>query len=251
MKIRLSKEERVRYTRNLLIPEIGEEGQEKLKVGSALIIGVGGLGSASASYLAAAGVGCIGIVDPDVVECSNLQRQVIHNTDNIDIPKVESALEFLQALNPNIKIETFQERFSVENAARITKSYDIIVDGTDNYETRFAINDACVKLQKTYVYGAVYQFHGQMSVFNAQKGPCFRCVYRQIPPPEVVEANTGVGVVGAVPGVIGTMQALEVIKLILNIGEVMIGRLLLFNGLEMNFTEVRVKKDSYCPICSH
>jgi adenylyltransferase/sulfurtransferase len=185
------------------------------------------------------------------VECSNLQRQVIHNTDNIGIPKVESALEFLQALNPHIKIETFQERFGVENAARITKSYDIIVDGTDNYETRFAINDACVKLQKTYVYGAVYQFHGQMSVFNAQKGACFRCVYRQIPPPEVVEANTGVGIVGAVPGAIGTLQALEVIKLILNIGEVMIGRLLLFNGLEMNFTEIRVKKDSSCPICSH
>lgn len=246
----ITKDEKKRYARHLKIPEIGENGQERLKESSVLIVGIGGLGSASACYLAAAGVGRLGIIDGDKIDLSNLQRQILYSSSEVDSLKIPIAFQKLHLLNPNIEIIPFREKFTKENAARITKEFSYVVDGSDNFETRYLINDVCVRTGKIYIYGAVYQFFGQISVFDAVKGPCFQCLFPQFPPDEVIQANTGVGVVSPIPGVIGTLQALEVIKMIVGAGNALIGRLLLINSLNMNFKEIIIKKNSRCPICS-
>ena len=243
----LSAEEKIRYARHLNIPEIGEAGQEILKASSVLVVGAGGLGSASAYYLAAAGIGRLGIVDSDAVELSNLQRQILHGAGTLGMPKVESAQKRLADLNADIRIEPLRARVEESNAAEILADYPIIVDACDNFETRYLINRACVKLGKTFVYGAVYQFYGQMSVFDAQHGPCFQCVFRKAPSQDFINANRGVGVVGALPGMIGSLQALETIKLLLGIGSTARGRLLLMDGLAMNFQDIRVEERSQLP----
>jgi len=246
----ITKDEKKRYARHLKIPEIGENGQERLKESSVLIVGIGGLGSASACYLAAAGVGSLGIIDGDKIDLSNLQRQILYSSSEVDSLKIPIAFQKLHLLNPNIEITPFREKFTKENAERITKEFSYVVDGSDNFETRYLINDICVRTGKIYIYGAVYQFFGQISVFDAVKGPCFQCLFPQFPPAEVIQANTGVGVVSPIPGVIGTLQALEVIKMIVGAGNALIGRLLLINSLNMNFKEIIIKKNSRCPICS-
>ena len=250
MKQTLSASEKIRYARHLNIPEIGETGQILLKSFAVLIVGACGLGSASASYLAAAGVGRIGIIDSDKVELSNMQRQIMHSMSTLGMVKVESARKRLLDINPLIKVETYNARIDHNNVNELLVDYSIVVDAKDNFETRYLINQACVSLNKIFIYGAVYQFYGQMSVFASASGPCFKCVFRKTPTPEFIQANQGVGVVGALPGIIGSMQALEVIKLLLNIGSPAVGRLLLYDGLAMNFQDVRVEKDPDCPICS-
>jgi molybdopterin/thiamine biosynthesis adenylyltransferase len=249
MVAKLSQDELIRYARNIKIPSIGEAGQRKLKAASVLIVGVGGLGSASALYLAAAGVGRLGLVDDDRVELSNLNRQIIHDSTRIGMPKVESAQKRLVDLNPEVKVDLFPQRFSQQNANEIVNQYSIIVDGTDNFETRYLLNKVCVEYKKPYVYGAVFQFSGQASVFNATAGPCFQCVFHDLPPIEVIAANKGPGVIGALPGTIATIQTVEVIKLILEIGIPLIGRLLILDELDMKFNEIIVKKDPNCLIC--
>ncbi|MDP2966631.1 MAG: molybdopterin-synthase adenylyltransferase MoeB [Pelolinea sp.] len=245
----LNNEEKIRYTRHLNVPEIGKSGQIKLKEASVLIVGAGGLGSASSLYLTAAGIGRIGIADSDIVELSNLQRQIVHSMNFIGKPKVDSAKEHLLEINPLVEIRGIYERITPENINEIVADYPIVIDATDNLETRYLLNAACVRMKKILIYGAVYQFYGQMSVFDGSKGPCFRCVFREIPTEEVIKANRGVGVVSPVPGVIGTLQAIETIKLILNIGTPSIGKLLLFDGLQMQFQEISVRKDNACPVC--
>ena len=246
----LSREEITLYSRNIKIPEIGIQGQQKLKAASVLIIGLGGLGSASALYLAAAGVGNLGLVDFDRVELSNLNRQVIHDMNALGKMKVESARERLVNLNPNIQVDIYPQLISESEGEDILKKYPIIVDGTDNFETRYLINVICVKHQNTYVYGAVFQFSGQVSVFDARRGPCFYCVFEKMPTQDVVEANRNVGVIGSLPGTIGTIQSIEVIKLLLGIGTPLVGRLLLYDALDMHFAEVMLKKSPKCPVCS-
>jgi molybdopterin/thiamine biosynthesis adenylyltransferase len=250
MNPQLLESEKIRYARHLNIPEIGEEGQLKLKASSVLMVGAGGLGSSSATYLAAAGVGRIGIIDSDKVELSNLQRQILHSTSSLGTVKVESAKKRLADINPLITIDTYHERIGQDNVKELLGDYPIVVDATDNFDTRYLINQACVTLKKIFVYGAVFQFYGQMSVFDAAKGPCFQCVFRKIPSAEYMRANQGVGVVGALPGMIGSIQALETIKILLGIGSPAIGRLLLYDGLAMSFQDVRVEKDPGCPVCS-
>jgi len=247
--MQLSPEEMIRYQRHLNIPEIGESGQLKLKKASVLIVGAGGLGSASAFYLAAAGVGTIGIVDSDKVEISNLQRQILHDSKSIGQFKVNSAKRRLNDLNPNVKVNAYPLRLLKGMDLSIFDGYPIIVDATDNFETRYFLNEICVQQRKAFIYGAIFQFFGQMSVFDASKGPCFRCVFRNEPSNEFAQANQGLGVVGALPGTIGTLQAIEVIKLFLAIGNPAVGRLLLFDGLEMSVQEIITKKDPLCPIC--
>ncbi|MFN3133996.1 MAG: molybdopterin-synthase adenylyltransferase MoeB [Candidatus Kryptonium sp.] len=247
--VELTREEFLRYGRHLIMPEVGLKGQKKLKSASVLIVGAGGLGSPLAFYLAAAGVGRIGIVDFDVVDFSNLQRQIIHTTKDVGRSKLESAKEKLSALNPNIKIETYETRLTSENAIEIIKEYDIIVDGTDNFPTRYLVNDACVLLKKPNVYGSIFRFEGQVSVFYAEKGPCYRCLYQEPPPPGLVPSCAEGGVLGVLPGIIGTLQALEVIKLILGVGRPLIGRLLLFDALKMSFRELKLRKNPNCPVC--
>jgi molybdopterin/thiamine biosynthesis adenylyltransferase len=245
----LSDSEKTRYARHLNIPEIGETGQVILKSSSVLVVGAGGLGSASASYLAAAGIGRLGIVDSDTVELSNLQRQVMHGTTTLGVPKVESARRRLSDLNPEIRIEPYKARIGEDNARELLADFPIVVDASDNFETRYLLNRVCVEMEKTFIYGAVYQFFGQMSVFSAADGPCFQCVFRKTPSQDYMRANQGVGVVGALPGVIGSLQALEAMKLLLGIGSTATGRLILFDGLAMNFQEIRVEKDPNCPVC--
>ncbi|HUV15477.1 MAG TPA: molybdopterin-synthase adenylyltransferase MoeB [Pelolinea sp.] len=245
----LSNEEKIRYARHLNIPEIGEAGQCKLKAASVLIVGAGGLGSASSIYLAAAGIGRIGIIDSDFVELSNLQRQILHDTVRIGMAKVESARKRLAEINPEIEIDVYQERVSVESDKSLFKDYPIILDASDNFDTRYVLNEVCVKEKKIFIYGAIFQFYGQMSVFDATRGPCFRCVFQKIPSEEFAKANQGIGVVGALPGTIGTMQAIEAIKLILEIGEPSIGRLILYDGMDMRFQEIQTRKDPACPVC--
>jgi len=247
--VELSREEFLRYGRHLIIPEVGLEGQRKLKSASVLIVGAGGLGSPLAFYLTAAGVGRIGIVDFDVVDLSNLQRQIIHTTKDVGRSKLESAREKLKALNPNVKIETYEMRLTSENALDVIKNYDIVVDGTDNFPTRYLVNDACVFLKKPNVYGSIFRFEGQVSVFYADRGPCYRCLYKEPPPPGLVPSCAEGGVLGVLPGIIGTIQALETIKLILGIGEPLIGKLLLFDALKMKFRELNLRKDPECPVC--
>lgn len=245
----LSHSEIHRYSRHLLIPEVGLEGQRKLKAASVLVIGTGGLGSPVALYLAAAGVGRIGLVDYDVVDFSNLQRQVIHGTSKLGVLKVESARERMLDLNPDIQVEVYNEPFTSENALRIAKSYDILIDGTDNFPTRYLVNDTCVLLGKANVYGSIFRFDGQVSVFDARRGPCYRCLFPEPPPPGLVPSCAEGGVLGVLPGTIGSLQASEALKLILGIGEPLIGKLLLYNALDMSFDFVKLRKNPKCKMC--
>jgi molybdopterin/thiamine biosynthesis adenylyltransferase/rhodanese-related sulfurtransferase len=245
----LSHEEILRYSRHLLIPEVGLEGQRKLKASSVLVIGTGGLGSPVSLYLAAAGIGHIGLVDFDVVDRSNLQRQVIHGTSTVGKLKVESARAKLVDLNPDIQIDIYNDPFTSENAMRIAKDYDILIDGTDNFATRYLTNDVCVFLGKPNVYGSIFRFDGQLSVFYAKEGPCYRCLFPEPPPPGLVPSCAEGGVLGVLPGTIGTLQATEAIKVLLGIGEPMIGKLLLYNALDMSFDFVKLKKNPQCRVC--
>uniref|UniRef100_A0A7C5Y588 Molybdopterin-synthase adenylyltransferase MoeB n=1 Tax=Caldiarchaeum subterraneum TaxID=311458 RepID=A0A7C5Y588_CALS0 len=245
----LSLEEIRRYGRHLIIPEVGLAGQKKLKAARVLVVGVGGLGSPISLYLAAAGVGHIGIVDFDVVDESNLQRQIIYTTKDVKKPKLQAAKERLTAMNPYIEVETYETRLTSENALDIIKNYDIVVDGTDNFPTRYLVNDACALLGKPNVYGSIFRFDGQVSVFDARRGPCYRCLYPEPPPPGLVPSCAEGGVLGVLPGVVGALQAMETIKLIVGIGDPLIGRLLLFDGLHMSFTELKVRKDPNCKLC--
>ncbi len=245
----LSHEEILRYSRHLLIPEVGLEGQRKLKASSALVIGTGGLGSPVALYLAAAGVGRIGLVDFDVVDTSNLQRQVIHGVSTVGKLKVESARAKLLDLNPDIQIDIYNEPFTSENAVRIAQNYDVLIDGTDNFPTRYLTNDVCVFLGKPNVYGSIFRFDGQLSVFDARVGPCYRCLFPEPPPPGLVPSCAEGGVLGVLPGTIGTLQATEALKVLLGIGDPMIGRLLLYNALDMSFDFVKLKKNPKCRVC--
>ena len=245
----LSHEEILRYSRHLLIPEVGLEGQRKLKASSALVIGTGGLGSPVALYLAAAGVGRIGLVDFDVVDTSNLQRQVIHGVSTVGKLKVDSASTKLLDLNPDIQIDIYNEPFTSENAIRIAQNYDVIIDGTDNFPTRYLTNDVCVFLGKPNVYGSIFRFDGQLSVFDAKQGPCYRCLFPEPPPPGLVPSCAEGGVLGVLPGTIGTLQATEALKVLLGIGEPMIGKLLLYNALDMSFDFVKLKKNPKCRVC--
>jgi adenylyltransferase/sulfurtransferase len=245
----LSREEILRYSRHLLIPEVGLEGQRRLKDSSVLVIGTGGLGSPVALYLAAAGVGRIGLVDYDVVDFSNLQRQVIHGTAGIGTLKVESARSRMLDLNPDIQVEVYNEPFTSENAMRIARDYDVLIDGTDNFPTRYLTNDVSVLLGKPNVYGSIFRFEGQASVFDARRGPCYRCLFPEPPPPGLVPSCAEGGVLGVLPGTIGTIQATEALKLLLGIGEPLIGRLLLYNALDLTFEYVKLRKNPKCKIC--
>lgn len=245
----LSRDEILRYSRHLLIPEVGLEGQRKLKNSSALIVGTGGLGSPVSLYLAAAGVGRIGLVDYDVVDSSNLQRQVIHGTASIGKLKVESAKAKLLDLNPGIQIDVYNEPYTSENALRIAKDYDIILDGTDNFPTRYLTNDVAVFLGKPNVYASIFRFDGQVSVFYAKEGPCYRCLFPEPPPPGLVPSCAEGGVLGVLPGTIGTLQATEALKVLLGIGDPLIGKLLLYNALDMTFDFVKLKKNPNCRVC--
>ena len=245
----LSNDEVKRYSRHLIMAEVGVEGQERLKNGSVLCIGAGGLGSPAALYLAAAGVGRIGIVDFDVVDYSNLQRQVIHGTPDVGRSKLASAKDRLLALNPHIAIDTYETALSSSNALELFKPYDVILDGTDNFPTRYLTNDACVLLGKPNAYGSIFRFEGQASVFATKDGPCYRCLYPEPPPPGLVPSCAEGGVLGVLPGIIGTIQATEAIKLIMGIGEPLIGRFLIYDALRMKFRELKLKKDPDCPVC--
>ena len=245
----LNRDEIFRYSRHLIMPEVGMEGQEKLKRGSVLAIGAGGLGSPLGLYLAAAGVGRIGIVDFDVVDESNLQRQILYGTADVGRKKLEVATERLREVNPLIDIETHETRLTSDNALEILGGYDVVVDGTDNFPTRYLVNDACVLLGKPNVYGSIFRFEGQASVFWANHGPCYRCLYPEPPPPGLVPSCAEGGVLGILPGIVGTIQATETIKLILGKGDLLLGRLLLFNALEMSFRSLKLRKDPDCPIC--
>ncbi len=245
----LTREEILRYSRHLLIPEVGLEGQRKLKGSSALVIGTGGLGSPVALYLAAAGIGRLGLVDYDVVDSSNLQRQVIHGTSTIGKLKVESARAKLLDLNPDIEVEAYNEPFTSENAIRIASNYDILLDGTDNFPTRYLTNDVAVFLGKPNVYASIYRFDGQVSVFYAKEGPCYRCLFPEPPPPGLVPSCAEGGVLGVLPGTIGTLQATEALKVLLGIGQPLIGKLLLYNALDMSFDFVKLKKNPKCRVC--
>ncbi|HEV7366996.1 MAG TPA: molybdopterin-synthase adenylyltransferase MoeB [Gemmatimonadales bacterium] len=245
----LSHAEVLRYSRHLLLPEVGINGQRKLKAARVLTIGAGGLGSPLSLYLAAAGVGTIGIVDFDVVDLTNLQRQIVHGTSTLGRPKLESAEARLTDVNPNVRIEKHETRLNSENALEIIGAYDIVVDGTDNFPTRYLVNDACVLLGKPNVYGSIFRFEGQASVFYAKEGPCYRCIYSEPPPPGLVPSCAEGGVLGVLPGIIGSVQALETIKWIIGAGDSLVGRLLLFDALKLRFRELQLRKDPACPIC--
>src|SRR5437762_999586 len=245
----LTNDEVKRYSRHLIMPEVGVDGQRKLKAAKVLCIGAGGLGSPVAMYLAAAGVGTLGLVDFDVVDFSNLQRQILHSTPDVGRPKLQSAKEKLHALNPEIEIRTHEVALSSQNALQLFEPYDIIVDGTDNFPTRYLVNDACVLLGKPNAYGSIFRFEGQASVFATRNGPCYRCLYPEPPPPGLVPSCAEGGVLGVLPGVIGIIQATEAIKLILGVGEPLIGRFLIFDALRMRFRELKLKKDPECPVC--
>ncbi len=245
----LSNEEVARYSRHLIMPEVGMDGQLKLKAASVLCIGAGGLGSPVAMYLAAAGVGRLGIVDFDVVDYSNLQRQVIHGTPDVGRPKLDSARDTLNAINPEVQIETHEVALSSGNALEVLRGYDVIVDGTDNFPTRYLVNDACVILGIPNAYGSIFRFEGQASVFAAKDGPCYRCLYPEPPPPGLVPSCAEGGVLGILPGVVGTIQATEAVKLIMGVGEPLVGRFLVYDALRMRFRELKLRKDPDCPVC--
>lgn len=245
----LTHEEYLRYSRHLLVPEVGLEGQRKLKAAAVLIIGTGGLGSPSALYLAAAGIGRIGLVDYDVVDRTNLQRQILHGTSTVGELKVESARARLTDLNPDIQVDIYNQVFTSANAKEIAAPYDLIIDGSDNFPTRYLTNDLCVLTGKPNVYGSVYRFEGQVSVFDARRGPCYRCLFPEPPPPGLIPSCAESGVLGILPGTIGTLQATEALKLILGTGEPLIGRLVLYNALDMSFEYVRLHKNPACKVC--
>ncbi|MBW3625813.1 MAG: molybdopterin-synthase adenylyltransferase MoeB, partial [Armatimonadetes bacterium] len=239
----LTPEEMQRYSRHLILPEVGMEGQRKLKNARVLLIGSGGLGAPLGMYLAAAGVGTLGLVDFDTVDVTNLQRQIIHGTKDVGRPKIESAAETISDINPLVKLELHETRLSSENALELFKEYDIIIDGTDNFPTRYLVNDACVLLGKPNVYGSIFRFDGQATVFWAEHGPCYRCLYPEPPPPGMVPSCAEGGVIGILPGIVGCIQANEAVKLILGVGDSLIGRLLSFQALEMRFREFKLRKD--------
>ena len=245
----LGPEELVRYSRHIGLSEIGEDGQERLKRASVLIIGAGGLGSPAALYLAAAGVGRIGIVDHDAVDLSNLQRQLLHDTASIGRQKTDSARQRIRAINPFVHVEAVDEELTSRNALEVIEGFDVVIDGTDNFRTRYVTNDACVLLGKPNVYGSVLRFEGQASVFGTRDGPCYRCLFSEPPPPGLVPSCAEAGVLGVLPGLVGTIQATETIKLILGVGETLAGRLLLIDALHMRFRTIRVRRDPACPAC--
>ena len=245
-----SAEQRERYSRHLLVPEVGAKGQQKLLEARVLLLGAGGLGSPTALYLAAAGVGTLGIVDDDLVDLSNLQRQVIHTTDRVGSPKVDSATEAIKALNPDVKVVGYPTRLDASNIMEIIEGWDIIVDGADNFPTRYLLNDASVRLGIPVVSAAILGFEGQLSVFSPGHGPCYRCLFRQPPPADMAPSCGANGVIGVLPGTMGLLQATEVIKLIVGVGEPLIGRLLMYDALAADFTELKVRQDPECPICS-
>jgi len=245
----LSAEELQRYARHLILPEVGVEGQRRLKAARVLVVGAGGLGSPAALYLAAAGIGVLGLVDSDLVEFSNLQRQILHGTSAVGRPKVASAAERLHDVNPGVELVLHRERLTSGNALEVLRAYDVVLDGSDNFPTRYLVNDACALLGKPDVYGSIFRFDGQASVFWAARGPCYRCLYREPPPPELVPSCAEGGVLGVLPGVVGTLQALEAVKLVLGIGETLVGRLLLFDALKLRFRELTLEKDPECPLC--
>jgi len=247
--VTLTAGERARYARHLILPEIGEEGQLRLKRGSVLIVGAGGLGSPASIYLAAAGVGRIGLVDFDRVDATNLHRQILYGTSDVGTPKLEAARARLSDINPEVAIETHDAALTSDNALDLLRDYDVVVDGTDNFATRYLVNDACVLLAKPNVYGSIFRFEGQASVFFAKEGPCYRCLYPEPPPPDLVPSCAEGGVLGVLPGVVGTIQATEAIKLLAAAGETLIGRLLLFDALRMSFRQMKLRKDPNCVIC--
>ena len=247
--VTLSNQEVERYSRHLIMPEVGMDGQLKLKAASVLCIGVGGLGSPVAMYLAAAGVGRLGVVDFDVVDYSNLQRQVIHGTPDVGRSKLESARDKLVAINPEVTIDMHEMALSSSNAFDVFGDYDIVVDGTDNFPTRYLVNDACVLLRKPNVFGSIFRFEGQVSVFATEQGPCYRCLYPEPPPPGLVPSCAEGGVLGILPGVIGTIQATETVKLIIGVGEPLINRFMIYDALRMKFRELKLRRDPDCPVC--
>lgn len=246
---RLSMSQVKRYSRHLILPEVGVEGQVRLLNSSALIVGAGGLGAPLAQYLAAAGVGRLGLVDFDVVDPSNLQRQVIYGTQDVGRPKLEAAKRRIEAINADVEVRTHETRLTSENALDILRDYDVVVDGTDNFPTRYLVNDACVLLGKPNVYGSIFRWEGQASVFWAEKGPCYRCLYAEPPPPGLVPSCAEGGVFGVLPGIVGTIQATEAIKILLGTGDPLVGRLLLFDAMRMRFRELKLRKDPACPVC--
>src|SRR6266700_2113148 len=245
----LSQEEVLRYSRHLIMPEVGVDGQEKLKNASILLIGCGGLGSPLSMYLAAAGIGHLGLVDFDMADFTNLQRQVAFGTSDVGRPKVEATQDRINQINPNVKFTTYRTKLSSENVMEIFQPYDIIIDGTDNFPTRYLVNDACVFLKKPNVYGSIFRFEGQATVFWAEKGPCYRCLYPEPPPPGLVPSCAEGGVLGVLPGIVGTIQATEILKLAIGKGSSLVGRLLLFNALDMKFRELKLRRDPECPVC--
>ncbi len=247
--VTLNHDEILRYSRHLIMPEVGMEGQQKLKAARVLLIGAGGLGSPLALYLAAAGVGTLGMVDFDVVDYTNLQRQIVHSTADVGRKKLESAGEKLKAINPFVQIRPFETRLTSQNALELFQDFDIVADGTDNFPTRYLVNDACVLSGKPNVYGSIFRFEGQASVFATEQGPCYRCLYPEPPPPGLVPSCAEGGVLGILPGLVGVMQATEVVKLILGIGDPLIGRLLLVDALGMKFRELKLRKNPDCPVC--
>lgn len=249
MNVQLSPNEVARYSRHLIMPEVGMEGQKRLKASSILLIGAGGLGSPLGLYLAAAGVGRLGLVDFDVVDFSNLQRQVLHGTEDVGRSKLASANDALKSINPEVQIDLYETHLTSENAFDIIKPYDLVIDGTDNFPTRYLVNDACVLLNKPNIYGSIFRFDGQASVFKPKEGPCYRCLYPEPPPPGEVPSCAEGGVLGILPGLVGCIQATEAVKLILGRGEPLIGRLLLYDALQMSFREFKVRRNKNCPLC--
>jgi len=245
----LTPREAARYARHLVLPEVGRDGQERLKEARVLVVGAGGLGSPAALYLAAAGVGTLGIVDPDVVDVTNLQRQILHGTAGLGTPKVESARDRLEDMNPHVAVETRAVRLSSANALEIVGAYDVVVDGSDNFPTRYLVNDACVLAGRPNVYGSVYRWEGQLSVFAAEGGPCYRCLFREPPPPGLIPNCAEAGVFGALPGVVGAAQAMETIKLLLGVGKPLVGRLQIFDAMSYRWREVEIRRDAGCAIC--
>jgi adenylyltransferase/sulfurtransferase len=247
--VQMSPQQVARYSRHLIMPEVGMDGQRRLRAASVLLIGAGGLGSPLGLYLAAAGIGRIGLVDFDVVDFSNLQRQVLHGTADVGRPKLHSARDRLQAINPDVQLDLYETRLTSANALAILKPYDVVIDGTDNFATRYLVNDACVLLRKPNVYGSIFRFDGQASVFHPPAGPCYRCLYPEPPPPGEVPSCAEGGVLGILPGLVGCIQATEAVKLILGQGEPLIGRLLLYDALRMGFQEFKVRRNPRCPLC--
>lgn len=246
----LSPEQRNRYQRHLLLPEVGDAGQQKLLESKVLLLGAGGLGSPAALYLAAAGVGTLGIIDMDVVDASNLQRQILHNLDRVGERKVDSAKKTLTSLNPDVRVVTYDVRLGADNVLEILDGYDVIVDGTDNFPTRYLVNDAALLLRIPVVHGSIFRFEGQATVFNPYKGPCYRCLVPEPPPPELAPSCAEAGVLGVLPGIIGSIQAMEAIKLLLDLGEPLVGRLLAYDALEQSFRTFKVNRDPDCPACA-